>query len=78
MKLTQRPRRNRKTEAIRNMLAETDLRVDQLVLPLFLVEGKEERQALQSMPGIFRTSPDLTLQEVAKAVQLGVNNRHLR
>lgn len=74
MKLTQRPRRNRKTDAIRNMLSETDLRVDQLVLPLFLVEGKGERQALQTMPGIFRTSPDMTLLEVEKAVKLGVKS----
>ncbi|MFS4459399.1 porphobilinogen synthase [Bdellovibrio sp. HCB2-146] len=72
MKLTQRPRRNRKTEAIRNMVAETDLRVDQLVLPLFLVEGKNEKQAIQSMPGIFRMSPDMILGEVEKAVGLGV------
>lgn len=74
MKLTQRPRRNRKTEAIRNMLSETDLRADQLVLPLFLVEGKGERQALQSMPGIFRTSPDTTLQDIEKAVKLGIKS----
>lgn len=72
MKLTQRPRRNRKTEALRQMVAETDLRVSQLVLPLFLVEGKGEKQVIQSMPGIFRMSPDMLLQEVQKAVELGV------
>lgn len=72
MKLTQRPRRNRKTEALRQMVAETDLRVSQLVLPLFLCEGKSERQAINSMPGIFRMSPDILLQEVQKAVDLGV------
>lgn len=72
MKLTQRPRRNRKTEAMRQMVAETDLRVSQLVLPLFLCDGKGERQAINSMPGIFRMSPDMLLQEVQKAVELGV------
>lgn len=72
MKLIQRPRRNRKTEALRQMVAETDLRVSQLVLPLFLCEGKGERQVINSMPGIFRMSPDVLLQEVAKAVDLGV------
>ncbi|QDK39149.1 porphobilinogen synthase [Bdellovibrio sp. NC01] len=72
MKLTQRPRRNRKSEALRQMIAETELRSSQLVLPLFLVEGKGERQAIASMPGIFRLSPDLILEEVAKAVSLGV------
>ncbi|WP_413612661.1 porphobilinogen synthase [Bdellovibrio sp. HCB-110] len=74
MKLTQRPRRNRKTEALRQMVAETDLRVSQLVLPLFLCEGKGERQAINSMPGIFRMSPDMLLQEVQKAVELGVKS----
>ena len=74
MKLTQRPRRNRKTEALRQMVAETDLRPSQLVLPLFLVEGKNEKQAIASMPGIFRLSPELILEEVGKAVSLGVKS----
>lgn len=74
MKLTQRPRRNRKTEALRQMVAETDLRVSQLILPLFLCEGKGERQVINSMPGIFRMSPDMLLQEVQKAVELGVKS----
>ena len=72
MKLTQRPRRNRKSESLRQMIAETDLRASQLVLPLFLCEGKEQRQALQSMPGIFRLSPDEILKEIEKSIALGV------
>ncbi len=72
MKLVQRPRRNRKSEALRQMVAETDLRVSQLVLPLFLVEGQGEMQAIHSMPGIFRLSPDMIMKEVQKAVDLGV------
>lgn len=74
MKLTHRPRRNRKTEALRQMVAETDLRVSQLVLPLFLCEGKEQKQTISSMPGIYRMSPDVLLQEVGKAVALGVKS----
>ncbi|WP_413558796.1 porphobilinogen synthase [Bdellovibrio sp. HCB209] len=74
MKLTQRPRRNRRTEAVRQMIAETDLRPSQLVLPLFLVEGTGQKQEIASMPGIFRMSPDLILDEVAKAVSLGVKS----
>ena len=72
MKLVQRPRRNRKSEALRQMVAETDLRVSQLVLPLFLVERQGEMQAIHSMPGIFRLSPDMIMKEVQKAVDLGV------
>ncbi|WII72430.1 porphobilinogen synthase [Bdellovibrio sp. 22V] len=74
MKLTQRPRRNRKSESLRQMVAETDLRVSQLVLPLFVVGGKNEKQEIASMPGIFRMSPDMLLGEVAKAVELGVKS----
>lgn len=74
MKLTQRPRRNRRTEAVRQMVAETDLRPSQLVLPLFLVEGTGQKQEIASMPGIFRLSPDLILDEVGKAISLGVKS----
>lgn len=74
MKLTQRPRRNRRTEAVRQMVAETDLRPSQLVLPLFLVEGTGQKQEIASMPGIYRMSTDLILDEVAKAVSLGVKS----
>lgn len=74
MKLTQRPRRNRKSEALRQMVAETELRVSQLVLPLFLCEGQAQKQAIASMPGIFRHSPDMILEEVGRAVELGVKS----
>lgn len=72
MRLAQRPRRNRTTETVRQMIAETDLKVSQLVLPLFLCEGVSQKQAIQSMPGIFRCSPDLILEEIGRAVDLGV------
>lgn len=72
MEITQRPRRNRKSEALRQLVAETDLRASQLVLPLFLCEGTQQRQAIASMPGIFRLSPDMILAEIRKSVELGV------
>lgn len=74
MKLSQRPRRNRKTEALRQMVAETDLRVSQLVLPLFLCEGKDQKQAISSMPGIYRMSSDVLLREIGTAVNLGIKS----
>lgn len=74
MKLIQRPRRNRITESVRQMVAETDLRPSQLVLPLFLVDGKEQKQVIKTLPGIFRLSPDMILKEVEKAIQLGVTS----
>jgi porphobilinogen synthase len=74
MNLIQRPRRNRRTEALRNMVAETDLRVSQLVLPVFLAEGKDQKTAISSMPGIFRVSADLMLKDIEEARKLGVNS----
>jgi porphobilinogen synthase len=56
------------------MVAETDLRPSQLVLPLFLVEGTGQKQEIASMPGIYRMSTDLILDEVARAVSLGVKS----
>lgn len=74
MKITQRPRRNRKSVSVRNMIAETDLSPSQLVLPLFLIDGKDKRETIQTMPGIYRQSPDLMLKEVAEAMSLGVTS----
>ncbi len=70
--LTQRPRRNRKSPAIRDMLQETRLHPSQLVAPLFIVEGSHQRQLIPSMPGISRLSIDLILREVALLYQLGI------
>lgn len=72
MNITQRPRRNRRSESLRNMIAETTLRPSQLVLPLFLVAGVNEQQSISTMPGVFRLSPDLILKEIAKAIDLGI------
>ena len=74
MELAQRPRRNRRTEAIRNSIAETDLRPCHLVLPLFLCEGIDQKQVIKSMPGIYRASSDIILKDIEHAISLGVNS----
>lgn len=74
MSIIQRPRRNRKTEALRNMVAETNLRVSQLVLPVFLCEGKDKREHIKAMPGISRVSPDLMLADIKEARNLGIKS----
>lgn len=70
--LTHRPRRNRQSAAIRALVQETHLRMDQLVVPLFIVEGSGQQQAISSMPDIFRYSQDLLLKEVLSLYQLGI------
>src|SRR5881628_1988039 len=67
-----RPRRLRQSPALRRLVAETRLSVDQLVLPLFVRGGTRVRQPVPSMPGIFQLSPDETLKEAMQAHAHGV------
>lgn len=53
-----RLRRNRKTFWLRELLAETTLSAKDLILPLFVIEGANQRQEIESMPGIYRLSID--------------------
>lgn len=67
-----RPRRNRKSGVIRDMLAETHLRVEELIFPLFLIEGQALKVEVASMPGIYRYSLDTLLQEIGECVAMGI------
>jgi porphobilinogen synthase len=69
-----RPRRNRKSEAIRGMVRETRLHLDQLVFPFFLLDGTQLRVPVLSMPGIDRLSVDLMLEEMEECMALGIRN----
>ncbi len=68
-----RPRRNRKSAAIRNLSEETQLTVNDLILPLFLVEGSKQKQPIEAMPGVYRYSMDELQKVVARAKELGIN-----
>lgn len=72
--MLQRPRRNRKSEAVRNMVRETRLSTNQLVYPLFLVDGKNVKTEVKSLPGNFRWSPDTVLNEIESCLKLGLQN----
>ena len=67
-----RPRRLRQSPALRRLVAETQLNVSQLVLPLFARAGKKLRQEIGSMPGVFQLSPDEIVREAAAAHEAGV------
>ncbi len=67
-----RLRRNRKSEAIRQMLSETSLSVSDFIFPMFLIEGENKKVEVASMPGIFRFSADLLLLEIQECVELGI------
>lgn len=70
--LKQRPRRNRRTPAIRDLVRETHLDSSDLILPLFVMEGKKQRVPIASMPGQFRLSLDEALTVCREAVDLGI------
>lgn len=70
--LTQRPRRNRKNEVIRNLVQEHNLTTNDFIFPLFLIEGKNKKTEVSSMPGIFRLSGDFILREIEECLKLGI------
>jgi porphobilinogen synthase len=70
--LNRRPRRNRKSEAIRSMVEETVVEPRHLIFPLFLVDGTRKQIEVNSMPGIYRWSSDLMLKEIEACLKLGI------
>ncbi|MDJ0650546.1 MAG: porphobilinogen synthase [Xenococcaceae cyanobacterium MO_188.B19] len=73
LSLTRRPRRLRRTEALRRMVQETQLSVNDLIYPLFVMEGENLQEEIPSMPECYRYTLDLLLKEVADAYNLGIN-----
>ena len=73
----QRPRRNRKSFAIREMVAETNLKTEDLVYPLFLIDGKNQKNTINSMPNCFRWTSDLILKEIEDCGYLGLSLIHI-
>ncbi len=69
-----RPRRNRKSQVIRDMVEETSVSVNDLIFPVFLIDGKNKKTEVESMPGIFRLSADLLLKEVEECMRLGIRS----
>ncbi|PVH26058.1 porphobilinogen synthase [Sphingobacterium corticibacter] len=67
-----RPRRNRKSAVIRDMVQETHLHAGNLIFPLFIVDGENQKTEVKSMPGIFRYSIDNLLREVESCMNLGL------
>lgn len=70
--LQKRPRRNRKSSAIRSLVQETRLHPNNFVAPLFILDGVNQKQPIDSMPGVFRLSVDLILKEAESLFSKGV------
>ncbi len=67
-----RMRRNRQHDWVRRLVAETILTADDLIWPVFVVDGDNERQSVESMPGVNRFSIDLLVDAVGEAHELGI------
>ncbi|WP_090973979.1 porphobilinogen synthase [Parapedobacter composti] len=67
-----RPRRNRKSAVIRDMVQETQLTTSNLIFPLFVIAGERAKSEVDSMPGIYRYSIDNLLREVESCMNLGL------
>ena len=72
--MLQRPRRNRKSEVIREMVKETYLSASNLILPLIITEGDNKKVEVASMPGVYRLSIDNLLREVESCLNLGLKS----
>lgn len=70
--LFERPRRHRRTEALRSMVREHTVTPANLIAPLFVIPGKNEKVAIHSMPGQSRLSVDLLVLECKQLYKLGI------
>lgn len=72
MEILRRGRRLRTSEAMRKLVRETSIRVDDLIYPLFVVEGKDIKREISSMPGVYHFSIDCLLTELDAVVAAGI------
>lgn len=72
--MLRRPRRNRQSSAIRAMVEETSLSVNDFIYPMFVMDGKNLTSEVSSMPGIYRYSIDKLLEEIAVIQDLGIRS----
>lgn len=72
MQIFSRPRRNRKDSNIRFLIQETTVTVNDLIAPLFFIEGNDEQIAINSMPGQFRYTVDRLVKKVKELERLGL------
>ena len=67
-----RMRRNRRSDWSRRLVRESNLSVDDLIWPLFLIDGEKVRQPVEAMPGVERLSVDEAVRDAERAAELGI------
>ncbi|MER3479515.1 MAG: porphobilinogen synthase [Meiothermus sp.] len=74
LELPRRPRRLRSSAALRDSVAETWLRPEDLIVPFFVIPGREREEPIQALPGISRYSVDRLLPRLERALELGLRS----
>ena len=72
--MLRRPRRLRSTKAIRNLVRETKLQVEDLIYPLFIVDGENIKREIPSMEGVYHFSVDMLEDEIKELTDLGIEH----
>ena len=67
-----RLRRNRKTDWSRRLIEENNLTPNDFILPIFLIDGKNKKQSIKSMPGVYRYTIDKLNNIVDRAIKIGI------
>lgn len=67
-----RPRRNRASKSIRALVQENHLHISDLIMPLFVIEGTNQKTEVTSMPGVYRYSTDLIIEKCKAIYDLGI------
>jgi porphobilinogen synthase len=70
--MMQRPRRNRSSSSIRDLVSENHLHPKNFIWPVFLVDGLQKKEAISALPGIYRWSVDLLANQIKEALSLGI------
>jgi porphobilinogen synthase len=67
-----RLRRLRKNQIIRDLISQTQLSINDLIIPYFVIEGKNKREPIESMSGIYRLSIDNLVEDIKETKALGI------
>lgn len=77
LEIANRPRRNRKSPAIRDLFQETRLDPSKFIAPLFIIDGENQKDPINSMPDVYRLTIDQLLKEVEALIKVGVRSINL-
>lgn len=72
--MLKRPRRLRSTKAIRNLVRETEIQINDLIYPLFIVDGDNIKREISSMEGVYHFSVDMLEDEINELTELGIEH----